>query len=66
MVALVLLQRSIVIVIKIWRSKMKKVMSFFVLALAVLSLGVATAEARRGADDPAGHARHQGEGAGHP
>lgn len=44
---------------------MKKVISFFVLALAVVSLGAATAEARRGADDPAGHVRHQGEGAGH-
>jgi hypothetical protein len=43
---------------------MKKIMSFFVLALAILSLGAATAEARRGADDPTGHVR--GEGAGHP
>ncbi len=42
---------------------MKKIMSYVVLALAVVSLGAATAEARRGADDPAGHVR--GEGAGH-
>ena len=45
---------------------MKKIISFVVLTLAVVSLGAATAEARRGADDPAGHVRHQGEGAGHP
>ena len=43
---------------------MKKLISFLVLSLAVISLGAATAEARRGADDPAGHVR--GEGAGHP
>lgn len=45
---------------------MKKFVSILALALAVASIAPATgAFARQGADDPAGHVRHGGEGAGH-